>query len=89
MQFQVRGKTFAYYFNDHHGDGVVAVCCKAAPGEQDLLLRLDPKRYMMPAYLGARGWVSLRTDTAEIDWDEVADLVTNSYRLVAPKSLPR
>jgi predicted DNA-binding protein (MmcQ/YjbR family) len=87
VQFQVRGKTFAYYLSDHHGDGVVALCCKAAPGDQDLLFRLDPKRYLVPAYLGARGWVSLRVDMPTIDWDEVAELATNSYRLVARKKL--
>jgi hypothetical protein len=26
----VRGKVFAYFLNNHHGDGLVSVCCKAA-----------------------------------------------------------
>jgi hypothetical protein len=41
------------------------------------------------SYLGARGWIAVRLDTPEVDWDEVADLVTGSYRLVAPKRLVR
>lgn len=30
--FSGRDKTFAYFLNDHHSDGVVALSCKAAPG---------------------------------------------------------
>ena len=41
----------------------------------------------MPAYLGPRGWIGLRLDVDPIDWDEVADLVTDSYLRVAPKRL--
>jgi predicted DNA-binding protein (MmcQ/YjbR family) len=83
----VRGRTFGYYLNDHHGDGIVAFSCKVGPGENDLLARLHPERFYIPSYLGPRGWVALRLDPAEVDWGEVADLVTGSYRLVAPKRL--
>ncbi len=31
--FRVRGRVFAYFLNNHHGDGIVSVCCKAALGE--------------------------------------------------------
>jgi len=41
----------------------------------------------MPAYIGSRSWVGLRLDVGEIDWEEVAELVTHSYRLIAPKRL--
>lgn len=87
LTFRVRGKTFTYYLHDHHGDGKVALCCKVAPGENDLLVRTDPVRFYLPAYIGPRGWVALRLDTNAVDWDEVADLVVRSYRLVAPKRL--
>jgi hypothetical protein len=30
--FLIRKKTFAYFLNDHHGDGIVALACKALPG---------------------------------------------------------
>jgi len=48
IAFRVRGKTFAYYLVDHHGDGRVALNCKTAPGDQDVLLRMDPERYFVP-----------------------------------------
>ncbi len=87
VTFLVRGKTFAYYLDNHHGDGLVALCCKVGPGENDLLVRMHPQRFYMPAYVGPRGWVALRLDLDAVDWGEVADLVECSYRLVAPKRL--
>ena len=86
-RFAVGAKTFAYYLVDHHGDGVVALCCKAAPGENQALIASDPARFFLPAYLGPKGWVSLRLDLEPIDWEAVAALVTEGYRLVAPKRL--
>jgi predicted DNA-binding protein (MmcQ/YjbR family) len=85
--FLVRKKIFAYYLNDHHGDGIVAVTCKVLPGDNTALSAANPERFYMPAYIGSRGWVALRLDVGEIDWDEVSELATTSYRLVAPKSL--
>ena len=33
LAFLVRKKTFAYYLNDHHGDGRIVLCCKAYLGD--------------------------------------------------------
>ena len=87
IKFEVRGKTFAYYLDNHHGDGRLAINCKVAPGDQDLLLHIDPDRFFMPAYLGPKGWIGFRLDTPKVDWDQVRQLITDSYRLVAPKRL--
>ena len=85
--FRVRNRTFAYYLDDHHGDGIVALACKAPDGLNEALVAADPERLYQPAYIGPRGWTGLRLDTASVDWAEVADLVTESYLLVAPKRL--
>ena len=85
--FLVRKKTFAWFLNDHHGDGMIAVSCKVLPGDNTALVAAQPGRFYMPAYMGPRGWVALRLDVGEIDWDEVAELVACSYRLIAPKTL--
>ncbi len=85
--FKVRGKSFLYYLDDHHGDGMVAINCKVAPGEHSELARGAPERFHIPAYLGAHGWVGLRIDQPEVDWDEVRALVRFSYRALAPKRL--
>jgi phosphoribosylglycinamide formyltransferase-1 len=85
--FLVRKRIFAYYLNDHHGDGIVAVTCKVLPGDNTALAAANPERFYMPAYIGSRGWVALRLDIGEIDWDEVSELAIGSYQLVAPKRL--
>ncbi|HEV2446167.1 MAG TPA: MmcQ/YjbR family DNA-binding protein [Candidatus Sulfopaludibacter sp.] len=85
--FYVRKKTFAYFLDDHHGDGIVGINCKVLPGDNTALIAADPRRFYMPAYIGSKGWVGLRLDTGKIDWEEVQELLTHSYRLVAPKRL--
>lgn len=85
--FHIRKKTFAYFLDDHHGDGIVGVTCKVLPGDNKALVASDSARFYMPAYVASRGWVGLRLDVGEIDWEEVKELVTHSYLLVAPKRL--
>jgi hypothetical protein len=85
--FRVRKKTFAYFLDSHHGDGIVAVTCKVLPGENAALAEAQPKRYYLPAYIGPRGWVALRLDLPKIDWSEVRELLLASYLLTAPKRL--
>ena len=85
--FYVRKKTFAYFLDDHHGDGIAGVTCKVLPGDNKTLVASHPARFYMPAYVASKGWVGLRLDFGEIDWDEVKELVTHSYLLLAPKRL--
>ena len=80
-------KIFAYYLDDHHGDGILAINCKVLPGENTMLVASDPKRFYMPPYIGPRGWVGLRLDVGEVDWEEVAELAAVSYCQVAPQRL--
>jgi len=86
-QFLIRKKTFAYFLDNHHGDGIVAVTCKVMPGDNTALAAAQPKRFYLPAYIGSRGCVALRLDIGKIDWDEVRDLLVCSYQLVAPNRL--
>ncbi len=84
--FRIRKKPFVYFMNDHHGDGVVSVSCKVFPGDNTALVASQPARFYLPAYIGPRGWVALRLDLGEIDWEEVSELVSASYGLIkAPK----
>ena len=85
--FLIRKKTFAYFLNDHHGDGIVAVTGKVLRGDNTRLAAADPSRFYLPAYIGSRGWVALRLDVGGIDWNEVRELVSGSYQLIAPKRL--
>jgi len=85
--FTVRKKTFAYFLNNHHGDGIVSISTRAFPGENKKLIEAHPKKFYLPAYIGPRGWVALRLDRSKIDWNEVRDLITASYLQAAPKKL--
>jgi len=87
--FTVRGKKFAYLLDNHHGDGILALCFRGAPGEQQMWIDLDAKRFYRPAYIGAKGWVALRLDVGAVNWPEVEARLVSSYRLAAPKTLVR
>jgi hypothetical protein len=86
--FRVRNKLFAMYAaaDNHHGGGRPAVWCKAAPGNQALMVRAEPERYFVPPYVGPSGWVGVWLDRNP-DWAEIKALLRDSYRLVAPKKL--
>ena len=84
--FRVRNRIFAHFADHHHGDGRVAVWLKAPAGAQELLLEAAPERFFAPPYVGPRGWVGVQL-TGEVDWEELADLIADSYRLIAPKRL--
>jgi hypothetical protein len=85
--FRVRKKVFAYFLNNHHGDGIVSVCGRALPGDNTELVASDPVKFYLPAYIGPRGWVGLRLDTGEVDWEEVEELLIGSYLQSAPRKL--
>jgi hypothetical protein len=53
-QFTVRKKVFAYFLNDHHGDGIVSVCARAFPGENKKLIEAHPKK----VYFAGLHWAS-------------------------------
>ncbi len=82
--FRVRAKIFAMY--TAHEDRP-AVWCKAPPGAQAILIGADDDRFFRPPYVGHKGWIGIRLDLDDIDWDELTDLVTDSYRMTDPKRL--
>jgi hypothetical protein len=86
-RLSVRGRTIGWYTVDHHGDGRVAVTLKAAKGESSALVSSDPKRFFMPPYVAHHGYVGVYLDIDDVDWDEIRELITDAYRLAAPKTL--
>ena len=84
--FRVRNKLFAMFASagTHHGQGRPAVWCKAGPGNQELMVRGEPDRFFVPPYVGPSGWIGIWLD-GEVQWDELADLLRDSYDLTAPK----
>lgn len=83
----VKGKKFAYLSRNHHGDGKVALLVKISGlDEQQHLIEQDEARYYRPAYFGD-GWIGIRLDLDDTDWDAVAEWLARSWRSVAPKRL--
>ncbi len=85
--FRAGKKVFVYFLNEDHSDGILSVCCKVFPGDNQALVAAEPKRFYLPDYIGAKGWVGLRLDVGKVDWEEVQQLVLGSYKLTAPKKL--
>jgi hypothetical protein len=82
----VRGRRTFVTYADHHHDDRLAFWCAAPPGAQEALVGSDPERYFCPPYVGHRGWVGVYLDVP-VDWGEIAELVADAYRTVAPKTL--
>jgi predicted DNA-binding protein (MmcQ/YjbR family) len=84
--FRVRGKTFATYVVNHHGDGRVALWLNVLPGAQELHVGADSKRFFVPPYVGPRGWLGVHLDRG-LKWPRIAALVREAYEKVAPPEL--
>jgi hypothetical protein len=80
------GSMFAMTDNGHHGSGHVAVWVKAPPMVQEILVHADAKRFFVPPYVGAKGWVGVRLDY-EVDWDELSGILKDGYEMSIPKRL--
>lgn len=78
-------KTFVMYA-DHHHDDRLAFWCAAPPGVQEELAGQEPGRFFRPPYVGHRGWLGVYLDVP-LDWTEIAEIVEDAYRVVAPKKL--
>jgi hypothetical protein len=87
IAFRIRKRIFAYYLFDHHGDGMIAFTCKSSLSEQRRLIQDDPTSFFVPAYLGSRGWIAIRLDLDEVDWDTVEELARRAYQDIAPRKL--
>jgi predicted DNA-binding protein (MmcQ/YjbR family) len=81
--FRVRDKIFAM---GRGGTEINAIYCKARPGVQEMLVATDSERFFLPAYVGHNGWIGVNLN-AGTDWEELEDLITESYRMTAPKRL--
>lgn len=78
-------KVFVMYANQHHDDRV-GFWCAAPPGAQEAMVAADPAKYFRPPYVGHRGWLGVYLDVP-VDWEEIAEIVTDAYRAIAPKRL--
>jgi hypothetical protein len=82
----VQGKKVFVTLSDHHHDNRMGFWCAAPAGVQEELVEQEPERFFRPPYVGGRGWLGVYLDVP-VDWDEVAAIVAEAYRLIAPKKL--
>jgi len=79
-------KTLCYFHNDHHGDERLCIWAPAPLGVQAEIVAQEPERFFVPPYVGGRGWIGVILNV-DPDWEEVAGILEDSYRMVAPKKL--
>ncbi len=84
--FRARGKTFATYVVNHHGDGRLALWLAAPPGSQQHYSEDESEHYFVPPYVGPRGWLGVHLNRG-LDWQQIALRVREAYVMVAPKKL--
>ena len=84
------GKYFAHFQDQFHGVDHVSVLVKTSGPEEVIgLSETAPETYYKPAYYGASGWVGIILNRPGVDWDNVAEWLTRSWRMVAPNRLTK
>lgn len=77
--FRSPQRMFAMFMCDHHGDGRVALWCRAPAGAQAGLVAAEPDRFFVPPYVGPSGWVGL--DLGRVGDAELAYFLKEAWRL--------
>lgn len=80
-----KGKTFAAWLVNHHGDGHVALWL-ATPALEQSRLSASSKHLFKPPYVGPSGWIGVELNRG-IPWKLVIELVTMAYANVSPPKL--
>lgn len=79
-----RGRTFASVHDEREwGEGRLCLWAAGPRELQEALVSGAPERFFVPPYVGHRGWVGLRLDLPEVDWDEVAGVIEDAHAYVA------
>ena len=76
--FRVRNKIFAMLAESGR-----EIWIKSTHDEQRALTQMDPETFSVPPYVGPSGWIGARLAT--VDRDELAELLTEAWRLTAGK----
>jgi hypothetical protein len=93
--FFVSDKRPLCYFHDKdfRGDGRVELWCPSPAGVPEELVAADPRCFFRPTPSASgvfSDWLGVYLDTAEndrVDWREVAAILEDAFRTIAPKTL--
>ena len=99
-RWRVRRKTFAHVLAIENGwppayaraagsDGPMLTLTFRSSGPELEALSASGHPFFKPVWFRDIVGLVLPDDPAAVDWDEVSELVTESYRLLAPKRLTR
>jgi len=83
-------KMFVMYGGNAKQSGYMVACpysILVKVDESDRQALEQDRRFFYPAYMGPYGWLGLDFTAAEVDWDEVRELVDASFRMIAPRKL--
>ena len=84
--WRVRARIFAMQKGNYEG-GRPSLWLKAH--DQATLVEGNPEHFFIPPYVGQKGWVGIYLDGKRLDWPLIEELIAQSYRLIAPKTLAR
>lgn len=88
--FFIRDKrSFATVWMDgHHAVHFAQLWAACVPDLRAHLIDERPDIFFLPAYVAHRGWIGVRLDL-DLEFEELADLLEDAYRLIAPPALVR
>jgi predicted DNA-binding protein (MmcQ/YjbR family) len=81
-----KGRVFAVFALNHHGDGRVALWLNTPTLEQSRLLSSSPKHLFKPQYVGPSGWIGVELNHG-FSWKRVAELVHMAFVNSTPAKL--
>ena len=81
-----KGRVFAVFALNHHGDGHVALWLNTPAMEQSPLIASAPKHIFKPQYVGPSGWIGVELNRG-FSWKRVIELVHMAYLNSSPAKL--
>lgn len=81
-----KGKVFAVFALNHHGDGHVGLWLNTPAMEQSRLIASAPKHLYKPPYVGPAGWIGVELNRG-VSWKRVVELVHLAYLNSSPAKL--
>jgi predicted DNA-binding protein (MmcQ/YjbR family) len=81
-----KGRVFAVFALNHHGDGRVALWLNTPALEQSRLIESAPKHIFKPQYVGPSGWIGVELNRG-FSWKRVIELVHMAYIASSPAKL--
>ena len=83
-----KGKLFAIIADHHHGEEAVGLLVKSSGAdEMSGLIEAQPDVYYWPKYYGASGWLGIKLNRRDVDWEQVGEWLQRSWELAAPRRL--